>query len=731
MPPHLFMSQSRSSPSDASILAYSDLDPGLNDEARVFRVPRRLRIVANDIHDKPVTRLPRLEADVHEVRWWLYQLLTLDQNRVAKKWPQWVIETCAAWHGSGEDLRALADAKEARFIPWHPHETHPAVEQRDKPEDRCSPKCYGLIEEVILGTVGRLAKEERKTQDSKETQHRNNSGRRSAMSFYPSHVESPASRPSSPAFQQHRWSRSLMNFTNTPLSGDAFPDTIRHPTSHHPLRSWSGSSMCTPSGSTSPYLEMAMNRDSPCHLSEMPAISMDGRGWSLDPHSTAPTSPPVSPIDVHELPGSLPNHSASTSQDSYGHHGRSLDYYKFFSPGDFRQPLREESGVSFTQPLSPQYYGLGADYFSQQATADSHASRSTTGSPSTYAQDSLTPLTREHLNHQVRPLHQHRVSAPMVLRAPPAVQHTRFGPSVIQLKNEERGRMERPMYGHAAACGPPQRCSSPLTLVQDADTAHKQAKPRSCSDNPLLYSVEGDMFQRRKSIASTQLIGPRSGPPRDRPGDALVGTLSRNMESPQRCPSRSESYQAQSSRSDSNDGQDSMRRPSTLSLRCQSTGSRTMSYPSSDTSTPRSGSLTPSMVLRKRHTIAESLKSRFSLRHKPSIPLVEESTGPSRSATTASADRSALEQGTYTASKARVSHTRSQTTGAEMQRMHGMVASSIRGDKSESIGSGVRVQSPSGKPYNTLYERIVEREMLDGKVQRGMYMKYGSKGAGG
>ncbi|KAF2684874.1 hypothetical protein K458DRAFT_27868 [Lentithecium fluviatile CBS 122367] len=50
-------------------------------------------------------QLPAPGADVHEVRFFLYHLLTYKGNNIARRWPQWILETCAYWSGSGAALR--------------------------------------------------------------------------------------------------------------------------------------------------------------------------------------------------------------------------------------------------------------------------------------------------------------------------------------------------------------------------------------------------------------------------------------------------------------------------------------------------------------------------------------------------------------------------------------------------------------------------------------------------
>ncbi|KAJ4301223.1 hypothetical protein N0V90_003314 [Kalmusia sp. IMI 367209] len=60
--------------------------------------------------------LPGPEASVHDVRFFLYHVLTFKGNKIAKRWPQWVLETVAFWDGDGTVLRQF-DGDFARLCP--------------------------------------------------------------------------------------------------------------------------------------------------------------------------------------------------------------------------------------------------------------------------------------------------------------------------------------------------------------------------------------------------------------------------------------------------------------------------------------------------------------------------------------------------------------------------------------------------------------------------------------
>jgi hypothetical protein len=64
--------------------------------------PARVKKSRHNNHPK---YLPRPDASVGDVRYFLYTLLTSKLNDCAKKYPEWVLETCMGWNGDGEQLR--------------------------------------------------------------------------------------------------------------------------------------------------------------------------------------------------------------------------------------------------------------------------------------------------------------------------------------------------------------------------------------------------------------------------------------------------------------------------------------------------------------------------------------------------------------------------------------------------------------------------------------------------
>ena len=70
-------------------------------------LPTRLDDVANSVHDNVPQQLPGDQASEDDVRYFLYQILTLKDYKLASKSPQWVLETCMLWQGDGNKLKSL------------------------------------------------------------------------------------------------------------------------------------------------------------------------------------------------------------------------------------------------------------------------------------------------------------------------------------------------------------------------------------------------------------------------------------------------------------------------------------------------------------------------------------------------------------------------------------------------------------------------------------------------
>jgi hypothetical protein len=69
-------------------------------------------------HDDHPKYLPPPNASVRDVQFFLYTLLTSKQHNCAKKYPEWVLETCMAWSGDGEAFRDCSEEQLATLCPY-------------------------------------------------------------------------------------------------------------------------------------------------------------------------------------------------------------------------------------------------------------------------------------------------------------------------------------------------------------------------------------------------------------------------------------------------------------------------------------------------------------------------------------------------------------------------------------------------------------------------------------
>jgi len=102
-------------------------------------------------------QLPAYSADTDEVRYFLYHVLTYKGNKIARRWPQWILETCAYWTGTGAELRTweqdfqLLVPKSAGYV---------ELDKSSKYTDRPPCDCRLLIGNVIERTVKKMIADE-------------------------------------------------------------------------------------------------------------------------------------------------------------------------------------------------------------------------------------------------------------------------------------------------------------------------------------------------------------------------------------------------------------------------------------------------------------------------------------------------------------------------------------------------------------------------------------------
>lgn len=70
-------------------------------------LPTQLDRVVEAAHKGAIKYLPGENASEDEVRYFLYQVLTLAKYKICLYHPQWVLETCMFWKGNGRKLRSM------------------------------------------------------------------------------------------------------------------------------------------------------------------------------------------------------------------------------------------------------------------------------------------------------------------------------------------------------------------------------------------------------------------------------------------------------------------------------------------------------------------------------------------------------------------------------------------------------------------------------------------------
>lgn len=79
----------------------------LQGQEATLALPTKLDEVANSVHECVPQHLPGEQSSQDDVRYFLYQILTLKDCNLARKSPQWVLETCILWQGDGHRLRSM------------------------------------------------------------------------------------------------------------------------------------------------------------------------------------------------------------------------------------------------------------------------------------------------------------------------------------------------------------------------------------------------------------------------------------------------------------------------------------------------------------------------------------------------------------------------------------------------------------------------------------------------
>ncbi|ORY11427.1 hypothetical protein BCR34DRAFT_614623 [Clohesyomyces aquaticus] len=168
-----------------SVLSYA---PGPLLEAGTFEIPRSLKEVTDSVHDNVPSSLPKETATRDEVRYFLFDLLTVKEYKIAKNWPQWVIETVAHWDRDGYSFLAMEDNFES-LCPLNPrHIDGLNYKERKSIITHPPPQCRATIGRVISNFVkrerARAIDKDRIAQEWQKIQQGNIERRNSMRSVY-------------------------------------------------------------------------------------------------------------------------------------------------------------------------------------------------------------------------------------------------------------------------------------------------------------------------------------------------------------------------------------------------------------------------------------------------------------------------------------------------------------------------------------------------------------------
>ncbi|KAF2440942.1 hypothetical protein P171DRAFT_446875 [Karstenula rhodostoma CBS 690.94] len=120
-----------------------------------FRLPTNLKNLK--LQDSEPQSLPSADANMHAVRFFLYHVLTFRGNKVAKRWPQWVLETVSYWKGDGRALRAL-EGDLTHLCPMSASYAH--LDYKVAPESSPSGDCRTHIGLVLSTKIKKLKENE-------------------------------------------------------------------------------------------------------------------------------------------------------------------------------------------------------------------------------------------------------------------------------------------------------------------------------------------------------------------------------------------------------------------------------------------------------------------------------------------------------------------------------------------------------------------------------------------
>jgi hypothetical protein len=117
-------------------------------------LPKNLEDVSKSQHRNVPKNLPSDNASQDEVRYYLYSVLTCRENISAKTYPQWVLETCMSWEGPGKRLRNMTDEELQILCPLRAGYAKIRPSRKHKLEDLPVPAARQIIGAAIARAVG-------------------------------------------------------------------------------------------------------------------------------------------------------------------------------------------------------------------------------------------------------------------------------------------------------------------------------------------------------------------------------------------------------------------------------------------------------------------------------------------------------------------------------------------------------------------------------------------------
>ncbi|KAF2003546.1 hypothetical protein P154DRAFT_532283 [Amniculicola lignicola CBS 123094] len=753
--------------------------PVQTEVSNTFGLPTRLRDVKH--HRSPPTHLPDTYADVHTVRYFLYQLLTFNAKLV-KQYPQWILETVGAWKGTGSMLREMSQNDLQKLCPLSAG--HAVIEQKGLSG---FPECGAkeAIGKIIAQGVGKLqGNEGLRNKQAHEWQGilQGSSARDRVLqgrthgevmaedldtfsdtySFYddqqfydpiPSDDGSyshTAQWVVSPPLSPHPYGITPAGFMQPGMSvagSQAQDDGEISPTSSGDSSWSSGRTASTPQtsppnserplsqykvlnlpirergsqlGKYLPPLQTGNHPDLP-QMTSSPQL----RCWyTREGQSATEDCQPIRPLSHHaSLSVFTPSASDGTWQSSENPpHVRSpVPSVHHSSSSTYAESIRSQANPRIIMSRQP---------FEQQTKFNAPPMSPPPGLPNPYSQVSPQEMPGSRVASPAQSLD--RIFTP---NSPGNMEVPRTPDQYIQQAtpyNPHRGNHQ--VLQEFPTPTPIRKNSSPQPSQIHRSPRHAMSAPSLYHRSPALRAAYAAQFTMNSAPIPWQSYEPqRQKPP---PG------FPRSVHNSSASSSRSPSIKSGTSRQNSRTTRTTINRSS-------------MNYPQSGVAAPRApmrpavdrsslstqptsivsmngSSRAPSIsTMSSFHSMSPSIASildgnstvnytnPYPVRTKPSIPIVSNLAGPHRSEANHSVDRFALEQGAYLNFKHSPSVSRSEVVESEVRRMHGMVPSNLHGEGMEHNGPCVRMLDPNGRPYPTLVEQIRSKEILDGRKQRG------------